>query len=313
MFRRAAPPCPVCGAADSVWITRHLDFSRVGIYHCGSCTVLWSHPLPSQAQLAAYYEAGRYEIPPDTAPSAVEAEKSAVAAGQVQFLEQTLSSVRGLATLEIGCSAGFLLERLQRQGARCTGVELDQNAVAYARDIRGLDVRHGDFVEATSGGRRYDLVVLSHVFEHLPDPRDALRRLSRSLNPGGSIFLELPHEDLSVFRLKAARDYRYCSSHLYFYGARALTHLATRCDLSIRSLAFCGPALTAFYREKPHARGVRRLLNTRAGRPVKEWLRPVYRRVAAAAPSPPRPAWDWNEAHAEEADAKNMRVLLTPR
>jgi SAM-dependent methyltransferase len=40
-----------------------------------------------------------------------------------------------------------------------------------------------------------DLIVSSHVFEHLYDPRETLETLIRSLNPGGSFLIELPDAD----------------------------------------------------------------------------------------------------------------------
>jgi hypothetical protein len=49
------------------------------------------------------------------------------------------------------------------------------------------------------------------------------------------------------------------------------------------------------------------------GRPIKNWLRPLYRAVVPQPPAPPPRAWDWNEEHADEGDgAKNMRALLRP-
>jgi SAM-dependent methyltransferase len=41
---------------------------------------------------------------------------------------------------------------------------------------------------------RYDLVVLDNVFEHLPDQPLALERISKSLKPGGAVFLLMPNK-----------------------------------------------------------------------------------------------------------------------
>jgi SAM-dependent methyltransferase len=313
MRARRPPACPACDAPDSTWVMRHLDFPGVGVYHCPDCTVLWSHPRPSHAQLGAYYEAGRYPVPPPATASALLAQKRAEAAGQARFVQSEVPLVAGLDVLEIGCGSGFLLDEFQRRGARCVGVDLAAPAVAYARETLGLNVRRGDFRDAMADGHRHDLILLSHVFEHLPDPRAALAQLQGALRPAGVLFVEIPREDLAVFELKAARDYRYCSSHLFFYGPDAFRRLVTGAGLEVLRLGFYGPALTAFYGTKPQPRGIRRLLQTTAGRPIKRWLRPLYRGVVPQPPAEPPRVWDWNEEHADERDgAKNMRALLRP-
>src|SRR5205085_3791756 len=117
LARRPPPPCPVCSAGGSVWVMRHVDFRGVDIYHCPHCEVLWSHPRPSEAQLGAYYAAGRYPVPPPAAASALLAQKRSEAAGQFRFIEDALPPLDGLEVLEIGCGSGFLLDEFRRRGA----------------------------------------------------------------------------------------------------------------------------------------------------------------------------------------------------
>ena len=55
-----------------------------------------------------------------------------------------------------------------------------------------LEIRTSSVYEMDDAGC-YDLVVLDNVLEHLPDePREALELLSRSLRPGGAIYILVP-------------------------------------------------------------------------------------------------------------------------
>src|SRR5438477_12113089 len=76
-------------------------------------------------------------------------------------------------TLEIGCGDGALLSELHRRGfgGRLAGVEISDAAVAIARarpEIGSMDRYDGLHLEVADGS--YELGVLSHVLEHVPDP-----------------------------------------------------------------------------------------------------------------------------------------------
>ncbi len=320
---RTAPPCPVCALSNSRRVATHLDFRGVQIYHCGICDFLWSYPFPSPARLADYYQK-KYDLPGDPEHSPLYTEKAEIARGQFEFIRRALPmTLEGLRVLEIGCGPGFLLHEFRRRGAACLGLELDAAAAAYARDTFSLDVRNEDFRSPALSSRAWDLILLSHVFEHFSDPVGALARLHDLLAQDGILFIEIPREDLPVFRLKRSGDYRHCASHLFFYGPESFQRLAEEQGFRFLSLTLCGPKLTDFYRSKPGATGVRRIFNSRAGRlthafgaGTRRWLRPIYRALkgAEAAAKPDRPAWNWNEYHDPEdpLGGKNIRSLLVP-
>ena len=58
------------------------------------------------------------------------------------------------------------------------------------------DARHLDFKDG-----HFDRVVATHVLEHIPDPRSALREWSRVLKPGGILSLVLPCDPGIAWRL----------------------------------------------------------------------------------------------------------------
>lgn len=99
----------------------------------------------------------------------------------------------GLRALEIGCGAGQLMVKLQCAGWEVEGVEPDPVAADVARKRSGRPVREGSFVEIELPTSHYHLIVLSHVFEHLEDPIQALVRIKELLAPGGRAVLFYPN------------------------------------------------------------------------------------------------------------------------
>jgi 2-polyprenyl-3-methyl-5-hydroxy-6-metoxy-1,4-benzoquinol methylase len=94
--------------------------------------------------------------------------------------------------LDIGCGAGGLLVRLSLLGWSVEGLEWDERAAEVARRT-GFAVHLGTAANAGGAVGSYELVVLNHVLEHLPDPAAALRGLAALLAPSGKLVLVYPN------------------------------------------------------------------------------------------------------------------------
>ena len=104
----------------------------------------------------------------------------------------------GMRVLDIGCGSGdvaFLAADLVGPTGRVVGVDLARAAVqrASAR-ARSADVNNVSFVEGNPTEMeftdRFDAVVGRLVMMYIPDPVDALRKLSQHLRPGGVIVVQ---------------------------------------------------------------------------------------------------------------------------
>lgn len=103
--------------------------------------------------------------------------------------------------LDVGCGVGHLLALVAAQipALALTGVDFSPVAVNLARTAVGNNgaVFLLDFVPQslpfTDG--EYDVVVSSHVVEHLVDPVAHLRELVRVTKPGGRVIVNFPVGD----------------------------------------------------------------------------------------------------------------------
>jgi len=100
----------------------------------------------------------------------------------------------GWRALDVGCGGGLLAEGLADAGARVTGIEPGESAVAAARthareNDLGITYYHGelgDFLREDPG--EFDLVTCMEVLEHVPDPGELVAQCARLLAPGGLLF-----------------------------------------------------------------------------------------------------------------------------
>lgn len=104
---------------------------------------------------------------------------------------------RPLRILEIGCGAGESLVYLKQQGAQYTvGIELRPEVAAMAAARPEIDeVLIGDIetLELNYPAGTFDLVIASHVLEHLRDPWSVLNRIHPLITPGGQLLGALPN------------------------------------------------------------------------------------------------------------------------
>ena len=105
----------------------------------------------------------------------------------------------GARVFEFGCNDGVLLERLQRRGYACTGVDASDNVASLAR-AKGLDVVTGfltpEVARSLDGARQFDLVTCSNVFAHIHDLRGTLEAVRVLLAPRGLFATEVHDGDL---------------------------------------------------------------------------------------------------------------------
>jgi len=107
------------------------------------------------------------------------------AAGEIAFLD-SLTPGR---ILDVGCGLGFLLSALGEKWQR-HGVEVSEYAAAHAS--KWGTIHHGQLLEAGFDAEFFDVVVMHHVIEHMPDPIEQLCEVSRVLRPGGRLLFATP-------------------------------------------------------------------------------------------------------------------------
>jgi 2-polyprenyl-3-methyl-5-hydroxy-6-metoxy-1,4-benzoquinol methylase len=107
------------------------------------------------------------------------------------------------AILDVGCGDGLLFDRLAEFG-EVQGVESDPSLVGPASPHRDR-IHVGPFDASFAPGKRYGLILMLDVIEHLPDPAGALRRAVDLLEPDGLLVVTVPafrllwttHDDLN--------------------------------------------------------------------------------------------------------------------
>lgn len=171
--------------------------------------------------------------------------------GRRQKAEKALSIIRDryphthdLDLLDIGCTAGYGTKTYAEHFRTVIGVDIDEPAVAYAARHNAMpNLRYMvmDSQQIAFPDGSFDIVVCTHVYEHVPDAGQLMLEIYRLLKVGGACYftagnrisLMEPHYRLpllSVFPKWLAHSYLrmlnrgnfYYETHLTFWGLKKL-------------------------------------------------------------------------------------------
>jgi SAM-dependent methyltransferase len=226
--------CPVCG--DDA--PRRCQVNGFSVHKCIGCGLGYIDPLPEPERLSEYYNDGNFyrteEIGyPDY--SELEPALRRMYLRLVQRLARRHGlSLSGTAVLDVGCAYGFFLDVAKQCGAaELWGTDVTVTAGDMVRS-KGHRFVEGAFERVDLPARRFDLVFMGDVVEHLHDPFAAIARVRDVLKPGGMVVMTTVDFDSWFVRL-AGRRWRLLIPpiHTYYWTRRSL-------DRVLRSYGFTG-------------------------------------------------------------------------
>jgi SAM-dependent methyltransferase len=238
--------CPVCQGRDYAEISslNYKDY-RFPYHYCMNCGWIFMNPRPDGPSLAEYYSQDYFTSATGRGDhdSAINKQrkfaKHICRTIQSAFACSAISRVR---ILEVGSSYGETLKHLKTclPGNKIAQAPSEVELYAIepsivAREIGSSNYEHiryvGELISSLDSAdydNYFDVVVLSHVVEHLSNPCESLGRISECLNKEGLIYIEVPnfyfHPSLEV-------------SHLHCPTPRGLINVMRKSSLKIKRLS----------------------------------------------------------------------------
>lgn len=189
-------PCMICKELDfelmksSNWEVAGSGNVQICFGICRNCGHIHQNPCPSGKVLDAiyvdsssYFAIDAYVISPDIP-------QSPTSLRLVDFAARHKPE-RGT-IYEIGCGNGRQLVYLQRDGWQVTGCEPSAPTAAQASQILSAEIEVGYAKPQFKDPSGYDIVLLSHVLEHVTDPRDLIETAKKNLKKDGVLLIEIP-------------------------------------------------------------------------------------------------------------------------
>lgn len=107
------------------------------------------------------------------------------------FSTEPVSSAKG-SVLDVGCADGHFLIRAKEAGWEPLGIDFSEDAIGLTRS-RGIPAHVGGLTCTEVCRKRFDLITMWDVLEHLADPVEMLGQARKLLAPDGAVFLRVPN------------------------------------------------------------------------------------------------------------------------
>lgn len=194
--------CSVCGASDSKLIYDQPTESIIGLgsldYHhlinmCNNCGFVFASPVLNEELIKKLYESmSNYEHPelvgvrPDVEIRQIQR--------QFDIISSKFPSGFSGKALDIGCSTAVLLSKFQANGWQVLGLDPSDKCIQISKEKLNVKVIKGFFsVELLKKEMPFDLIILSHVLEHVVNPDLVIRGIRELLAEDGLLYIEVPN------------------------------------------------------------------------------------------------------------------------
>ena len=249
--------CEVCGSdkKEIIYQQKFLIPSKnkfhtgYDVVVCEECGFAFADNTPSLKQIKEYYrEMSKKTFYLTQDINSKKEKNSSYKKEMHQRFKQSLKNIKLFSKkkskiLDVGCYTGELMLLLRKAGYKnIIGADPSPTAIKIAKKRDNLEIIESDMHDGNVPGR-YDVVLLTHVLEHIPNIRDFLEAVGRKINSGGMLYVESPDAN-NFFISKSARylpEHRepyqqFSMEHVNFFTKTSLYNLMTSLGYQLRFL-----------------------------------------------------------------------------
>ena len=229
--------CLICNKIDVALMRTYKASTKVfqglELLTCNSCSMVFANPMPSDQELdkynSSYFEnahGGKSDNPTTNAFF------SGIAKLRYQFVQGFLAEkkVNVKKVIEIGPGPGYFASHWISRNPQTDyrAIETDSSC-HYTLEKSGVKVlKKMDEVKKDFA----DLVVISHVLEHVSDPFSFLLFATSKLKKGGVLFIEVPCQDWKHKQID--------EPHLLFFEKKSIKFLLSKLNFLQIKLTYVG-------------------------------------------------------------------------
>lgn len=121
---------------------------------------------------------------------------------------------------DFGCGTGGVLSAFLNKNISLYGSDYNMHRLEYGRE-RNLNLYHAVEDKEIITSQQYDLIILSHVLEHLSEPLIEINDIFEMIKEGGHIYIIVP-SPLNIGKSPAVTYKFFQNIHLYNYNKKYL-------------------------------------------------------------------------------------------
>ncbi len=121
---------------------------------------------------------------------------------RLKYISDNLK-LKGSKILDLGCGGGLLSEAMTNRGADVIGIDASLKTIEIAKKHakeQNLKIKYiNTDIESFDHKEKFDAVICFELIEHVPDPNELIKHMSRFIKPNGKLFLSTINRNLFSF------------------------------------------------------------------------------------------------------------------
>ena len=224
--------CISCNSTDFNYYDEHLTL-KLPIYICKNCQlhVIGTSQKELDEKIENFYDEDFWKSDQDKILESDFSDSYSLGRirlwkSQIKYCKEILNTSKTI--LEIGSGHGEAIFNFDKIGYIVSGIEPDKkNVVAINKKLKNSECIV-EKAETFSFEKKFDIIWINHVFEHLSEPIIFLKKIKNFLNESGFIFIEVP----SVEKINDWRKFT-SAPHAYNYSKQSLINISKKVDYKI--------------------------------------------------------------------------------
>jgi len=210
---------------EDLRITDHRYGATLSLLRCGECGFIFSNDKEVDELVSLYEHMSD--------PGYEESQE-----GRAQQMRWLLSKARkanasARPLLDVGAGSGLLVAEANCFGFYAIGVEPSRSLVKLAHDLYQVDLLQGVFPHPMLSNRRFDVIFLVDIIEHVSTPLELLRHCAAALAPQGIIILVTPNVGSLAAHLLGQRWWHFRLAHVGYFSHSSLLKAIERAGLTV--------------------------------------------------------------------------------
>ncbi len=223
--------CVICGSSNFDLLAEKDRYGlRVSTVICKECGLVQTNPRMTQKSYNDFYDSNYRGLYSGHKSVSEEFFNNQIARGKsiINYIEKKTGEVlENKFVLEIGSGAGGILKPFKDKNNQVLGLDLGSEYIKFGQN-KGITLKIGTLRELDKIKKKPDLVIYSHVLEHILNPYEELKILKRNLKRNSLVYIEVP----GIKNLTKSYDQdflRYLqNAHVYHFSLMTLGNLAKR-------------------------------------------------------------------------------------
>ena len=220
--------CEVCENKETTIISK---YDRYGLPYesnlCKTCGLIYTSPRFDHTSYIKFYDSQYRKIYTSYPLKSTKEDffKEQIIRGEkvLNFIIKNNPNKKIGSVLDVGCGMGGLLVPFKENNFSIYGVDYGSDYVEYGKS-KNLNLGIGGIKDVN---KKFDVIIYSHVFEHILDLKSELFEIKKKLNKKGVLYIEVP----GVLNLN--NDYRndlnryFQNAHTYNFSLITLKNVLT--------------------------------------------------------------------------------------